>query len=74
MRTQFMFVLIAAFTVGLSWSSSGQVLEAPPRDGVFDKSAIVELQPIPYIHLREADIVWTKRIWRTVDMREKILI
>jgi len=67
-----MIVLITTCFAGLKLTSFGQVLEAPPRDGIFDKSAIVELQPIPYVYLREADIVWTKRIWRTVDMREKI--
>jgi len=72
MKKLLMIVLIAACFTGLKLTSFGQVLEAPPRDGIFDKSAIVELQPIPYVYLREADIVWTKRIWRTVDMREKI--
>ncbi len=27
---------------------------------------------IPYPYLREADIMWSKRIWRVIDMREKI--
>jgi len=72
MKNLIMIFLITNFILGLNWTSSGQVMEAPPRDGIFDKSAIVELQPIPYVHLREADIVWTKRIWRVVDMREKI--
>ena len=26
----------------------------------------------PYVYLREADIIWTKRIWRVIDMREKM--
>ncbi|HET6228409.1 MAG TPA: gliding motility protein GldN, partial [Bacteroidia bacterium] len=27
---------------------------------------------IPYAHLREADVMWSKRIWRVIDLREKI--
>ena len=27
---------------------------------------------IPYSPLREADIMWMKRVWRRIDMREKI--
>jgi len=64
--------LLLILIIGVTHSSFSQVLDATPRDGVFDKSAIVELQPIPYVYLREADLVWTKRIWRTVDMREKM--
>jgi gliding motility associated protien GldN len=30
------------------------------------------MQPIPYVPLREADVIWSKRIWRVVDMREKM--
>ena len=46
--------------------------DSTPRDGVYDKMAITQQDPIPYPYLREADIVWTKRIWRMVDLREKI--
>ena len=65
-------IIMLILASGIAASSHAQVMEAPPRDGVFDKSAIMELEPIPYIFLREADIVWTKRIWRIIDMRERI--
>ena len=26
---------------------------------------------VPYIHERETDIMWSKRVWRTLDLREK---
>ena len=28
--------------------------------------------PIPYYHLREADVMWSKKIWRILDLREKL--
>ena len=28
-------------------------------------------KPIPYVAEREADVMWSKRVWRTLDMREK---
>ncbi|CAN5907186.1 gliding motility protein GldN [soil metagenome] len=28
--------------------------------------------PIPYVYVREADVMWSKRIWRTIDLREKL--
>lgn len=27
---------------------------------------------IPYEHVREADVVWSKRVWRALDMRERL--
>lgn len=41
-------------------------------DGLYVKETIPQRIPIPYPHLREADMMWTKRIWRTIDLREKI--
>ena len=52
----------------------GQVLDPneSPLDGVYTKSIDnPNRKPIPYVQLREADIMWSKRIWRKVDMREK---
>lgn len=39
--------------------------------GLYDKS-IKEKLPIPYSHLREADVMWSKKIWRNIDLRKKM--
>ena len=50
-----------------------QVIEDnPPRDGVYDKVNTLEKNPVPYPNVREADMLWEKRIWRIIDMREKM--
>jgi len=72
MKKALFLVLISLFLVGLKLTSYSQVLEGPPRDGVYDRSTIIQVQPIQYPYLREADIIWTKRIWRILDMREKM--
>ncbi len=41
-------------------------------DGVFVKEHYPTRKVIPYTHLREADVMWSKRIWRKMDLREKI--
>lgn len=41
------------------------------RDGSY-KSNHGELNFIPFTPLREADVMWNKRIWRVIDLREKI--
>ena len=42
------------------------------RDGIYDKENAVNRRYIPYTHLREGDVTWEKRVWRSLDMREKI--
>src|SRR5690554_949845 len=41
-------------------------------DGVYLKSNIPTKRLIPYEHVREADVIWSKRVWRAIDLREKI--
>jgi gliding motility associated protien GldN len=72
MKKLLFIALVSALLVGIRLNSYSQVLEGPPRDGVFDRQALPQQTPIPYVYLREADIVWTKRIWRVIDMREKM--
>ncbi|HON19559.1 MAG TPA: gliding motility protein GldN [Salinivirgaceae bacterium] len=42
------------------------------RVGVYDEEHIPAREPVPYYYLREANVMWKKRIWRIIDMREKI--
>jgi len=41
-------------------------------DGVYEKVTTVEKEIIPYDNIREADVFWSKRVWRTIDVREKM--
>ncbi|MCF8461986.1 MAG: gliding motility protein GldN [Flavobacteriales bacterium] len=41
-------------------------------DGVYVKEHYPTRKVIPYTHLREADVMWSTRIWRKLDLREKI--
>lgn len=43
-----------------------------PLDGVVEKKLIAERPILAYDPIREADVVWEKRIWRIVDVREKM--
>lgn len=42
------------------------------KDGVYDKENAINRRYIPYTYLRQADVTWEKRIWRNIDMREKV--
>ncbi|RVU02107.1 gliding motility protein GldN [Mucilaginibacter limnophilus] len=43
-----------------------------PIDGAYEKSSFVAHTVTPYHHLREADVVFAKRVWREIDVREKM--
>jgi gliding motility associated protien GldN len=47
-----------------------------PADGVIDGVYIQEHTPtkrlVPYEFVRESDVMFSKRVWRTIDLREKI--
>jgi gliding motility associated protien GldN len=50
----------------------GLTTYAQPLDGIYEKVVTVEKEIIPYDHIREADVFWAKRIWRIIDVREKM--
>ena len=41
-------------------------------DGVYIKEHIPTKKLIPYEYVREADVIWSKRAWEYIDLREKI--
>jgi len=62
----YIMALMLAVT-GITTVSAQNVL-----DGVYVKEHYPTRKVIPYTHLREADVMWSKRIWRKLDLREKI--
>ncbi|MGL4363678.1 MAG: gliding motility protein GldN [Bacteroidales bacterium] len=57
---------------GGAFKRPGEVKKNLAVDGLFKKQTIVTRQPLSYPRIREADIIWQKRIWRVIDLREKI--
>lgn len=43
-----------------------------PVDGYYVKKNIFNARVTPYANLREADVIYAKRIWREIDLREKM--
>jgi len=41
-------------------------------DGVYIREHAPSRRVVPYTPLREADVMWLKRIWQIIDLREKI--
>jgi hypothetical protein len=51
----------------LSFGAFSQV-----NDGVYEKEHIPSRKPVPYPFLREADVMWSKKIVRCIPLREKL--
>ncbi|MBP6391339.1 MAG: gliding motility protein GldN [Flavobacteriales bacterium] len=41
-------------------------------DGAYIKEHTKTKRVVPYTHIREADVMYARRVWRELDMREKI--
>lgn len=52
--------------------NSKEVQAQDVLDGIYIKEHVPARKPVPYYYLREADVMWSKRLWRMIDLREKI--
>ena len=73
-------ILLSSLCLSIAVSATAQEINGGPvnvpTDGIVDGVYLTEHVPtkrmIPYEFVREADVTWSKRVWRTIDMREKI--
>lgn len=56
---------------GLSQEGQERAKENYKGDFTYDRNSFDERETIPYPHLREADVMFSKRIQRVIDAREK---
>lgn len=50
----------------------GKNADAQIVNGAYKKTDIIQKKPMPLPSAREADIFWSKKLWRIVDLREKM--
>jgi gliding motility associated protien GldN len=76
-------ILLGLFLTGLAWPALAQRPEVirtessdpdrkTPLDGVVERNLTQEKRVLPYAHVREADYFWEKKVWRLIDIREKM--
>ncbi len=65
------FAILTVLSLGAS-AQQGVFQPGDYKDGIYDKENAVNRRFIPYTHLREGDVTWEKRVWRDIDMREKV--
>lgn len=66
-------LFLGLLTVALFWSSGAfaQIVDDAPLDGLYEDEVLVSRQPIPLPTIRRADVMWSKRVWREIDFRQK---
>ena len=60
-------ILLCIIMLNVNELKAQQVL-----NGVYVKEHIMGKKPIPYQYLREADVMWSKTIWRVIELKEKM--
>ncbi|NPD44445.1 gliding motility protein GldN [Lentimicrobium sp. S6] len=80
MRRVFQIILLVGISLFIGSSAYAQVIGgssqsssvSTPRDDIFDHIHTEFKKPIPYSPLRQADVIYSKRVWQIIDFREKI--
>jgi gliding motility associated protien GldN len=65
------FILFVFFTKS-SFAQQSVFQPGDYKDAIYEKENAVNIRYIPYSFLREGDVTWEKRVWRRLDMREKM--
>lgn len=69
-RLALVFAAIILVTGG--YKAYSQILDSPPQDVIYYDNDLEDIRPVPYPVVRQADIMWSKRVWRELDMRQKM--
>lgn len=68
MKKALLLIIGFALFLGTSQNSNAQTIAT----SVYKKEHIKNRKPIPFAPIRECDIMWSKLVWRVVDLREKM--
>jgi len=66
-----LFLAFFILSLGFSTSVKAQIVDEAPVDGLYAQDENVDAKPVPYAYIRKADIMWSKRVWREIDFRQK---
>ncbi|VAW21669.1 hypothetical protein MNBD_BACTEROID01-2603 [hydrothermal vent metagenome] len=65
-------LLVIIGVIALVAGSAGKSLQAQIINGAYQRQDIFQRKPLALPNVREADVFWSKKIWRIIDVREKI--
>ena len=68
MKKVFIFIgVLALLVVATRHEAKAQIV-----DGAYKRTDLTNRKPTTLPYLREADVMWKKKVWRIIDLREKI--
>tara|TARA_B110000908_G_scaffold71252_1_gene85988 strand:- start:24 stop:881 length:858 start_codon:yes stop_codon:yes gene_type:complete len=70
MSKLFKYTLLAIAFIAFSFESNAQVQNV--LDGAYVKETNLTKRVVPYPYLREADVMYFRRIWQEMDLKQKI--
>ena len=70
MKKLIVFIITIVF-FALSINTQAQVLDPVNGPRAWKKENVGQEKAISLTHIREADVMWSKRVWRTLDLRQK---
>lgn len=53
-------------------TASGDIKKSLRNENAFDKASLTQRTPLPYEHLRWDDALFAEKVWRELDLREKM--
>jgi len=68
MRKFIVFFGLLALLIG----ATKQEAKAQIIDGAYKREDVKDRKPTPLPFIREADVMWRKKVWRIIDLREKM--
>lgn len=66
-----LFVAFLTISMMFSLALQSQIIDEAPLDALYDDINILNNKPIPLPSIRAADVMWSKRVWREIDFRQK---
>jgi gliding motility associated protien GldN len=72
MRKLILTAIIVIAFISFSTNIKAQVLEANFKQEVYPKIHTPKKVPAPEQFVREADVMWSKTVWRKIDLKEKM--
>jgi gliding motility associated protien GldN len=71
-RITFITASLIILLAGSRMEVSAQILDNLPQDVIYYDNDLEDVTPIALPAVRKADIMWSKRLWREIDMRQKM--